>query len=77
MGYDFYVSNQLTSTAELVLSQDVTANDTVTIAGVVFKFVASLTSPAVAGEVVAGANAAASRANLVTLINAPATTTAT
>ena len=77
MGYDFYVSNQLTSTAELVLSQDVTANDTVVIAGVTFTFVASLTSPAVAGEVVAGANAAASRVNLAALINAPATTTAT
>jgi hypothetical protein len=29
MGYDFYVSNQLTSTAELVLSQDVTEKWTV------------------------------------------------
>lgn len=75
MGYDFYVSNQLTSTAELVLSQDVTANDTVTIAGQTFTFVASIGTTA--GNVLAGANAAATRVNLAALINAPGTTTST
>jgi hypothetical protein len=69
MGFDFYVSNQCASTAELILSEDVTANDTVTIAGQVFKFVASIGTAA--GEVLAGANAAASRVNLAALLNAP------
>jgi hypothetical protein len=69
MGFDFYVSNQLTSTATLELANDVTGNDTVTIAGQVFKFVASIGTAA--GEVLAGANAAATRVNLAALINAP------
>lgn len=75
MWYDFYISNQLTSTAELVLSQDVTANDTVTIAGQVFTFVAAIGTTA--GNVLAGINAAASRVNLTALLNAPGTTTST
>lgn len=74
MGYDFYVSNQLTSTAVLSLATQPTANDTVTIAGVTFTFVAS---PSAAGDVDIGANVDATRANLATLINAPSTTTAT
>lgn len=75
MGFDFYVSNQLTATAVLTAANDVTANDTVTIAGVTFTFVASIgTTP---GNVLAGANIDASRANLATLINAPGTTTST
>lgn len=75
LGFDFYVTNQCTSTAVLVLSEDVTANDTVTIAGQAFKFVATIGTAA--GEVLAGANAAASRVNLAALINAPWTTTST
>jgi len=75
MGYDFYVSNQLTSTVELVLDADVTANDTITIAGQVFTFVASIWTTA--GNVLAGANAAATRVNLAALINAPGTSTST
>jgi hypothetical protein len=75
MGYDFYVSNQLTSTVELVLDADVTANDTVTIAGQTFTFVASIGTTA--GNVLAGANAAATRVNLAALINAPGTSTST
>jgi hypothetical protein len=59
----------------LVLSQDVTANDTVTIAGQVFTFVAAIGTTA--GNVLAGINAAASRVNLTALLNAPGTTTST
>ncbi|HOU69014.1 MAG TPA: hypothetical protein PKW49_10655 [Paludibacteraceae bacterium] len=70
VGFRTYRSNNLTFTASLSLAQDVTATDTVSIGGVVFKFVSSLSSgPAVAGEVLAGANAAASRANLIAAIN--------
>ena len=38
MGVKFHVSNQLTSTASLALATNVTAGDTVTIAGQVFTF---------------------------------------
>lgn len=72
MGYDFHVSNQLTNTAVLAMATEPTANDTVTIAGQVFTFVAS---PAVAGDVDLGGSADATRANLAALINAPQTTT--
>jgi hypothetical protein len=75
MGIKFYVSNQLTSTAVLTAAADLTANDTVTIAGQVFTFVASIGTTA--GNVLAGANIDASRANLATLINAPGTSTST
>lgn len=73
MGYDFHVSNQLTSTAVLALATAPTANDTVTIAGQVFTFVSSIgTTP---GNVLIG-TADVTRANLAALINAPDTTTA-
>jgi hypothetical protein len=71
------VSENLTGEGILNLSQNVTANDTVTINGVVFTFVASLTSPAVPGEVVAGSGHAASRINLAAALNAPGTTSST
>lgn len=74
-GIKFHVSNQLTSTASLVMPTNPTAADTVTIGGQVFTFVASIGSTA--GNVLIGASADATRANLATLINAPATTTAT
>lgn len=73
MGFDFHVSNQLTNTAVLSLATQPTANDTVTIAGQVFTFVAS---PSAAGDIDIGANVDATRANLAALINAPQTTTA-
>jgi len=72
MGYDFYVSNQLTSTAVLALATQPIANDTVTISGQVFTFVAS---PSTSGDIDIGADVDATRANLATLINAPDTTT--
>ena len=75
MGFDFYESNQLCSTAVLTAANDVTANDTVTIAGQVFTFVASIGTTA--GNVLAWANIDASRANLATLINVPWTSTST
>lgn len=73
LGFETYMTNNLTYTAFLSLGQDVTANDTVTINGVEFKFVAALSAgPTVPGEVLAGANAAASRVNLVAAINGAA-----
>ena len=75
---DLIVSENLTGEAVLTLGEDVTATNTVTINGVVFKFVTSLSSgPAVAGEVVAGANDDASRVNLTAALNNPGTTSAT
>lgn len=66
MGMDVYTSNNLSFTATLDLATNVTANDTVTVNGVVFKFVAS---PSAAGDVDVGADAATSQANLIAAIN--------
>lgn len=63
------VSDNLTGEAVLSLATQVTANDTVSIAGVTFTFVAS---PSVAGHVDIGADADGSRANLAAAINAGA-----
>lgn len=71
-GFKLYVSNNLSGSAVLALATQPTANDTITIEGVTFTFVAS---PAAAGDVDIGANVDATRANLATLINAPTTTT--
>lgn len=67
LGFSLYISNNLTYTATLALGTAATANDTVTIAGVTFKFVASVGTTA--GNVLIGADAAASLANLVAAIN--------
>lgn len=72
-GIDLYESNNLTGTAVLSLATQPTAGDTVTIWGQTFTFVAS---PSAAGDIDIGASVDATRANLATLINAPATTTA-
>lgn len=74
---EIYCSENLTGEAVLNLSQNVTDGDTITINGVVFTFKTALSAPAVAGEVVLGANVAATRVNLAAAINAPGTTTAT
>lgn len=66
---EMYVSNNLTGEAVLGLATQVTANDTVTINGVTFTFVAS---PSAAGDVDIGANVDATRANLAAAINAGA-----
>lgn len=74
-GFDLYVSNNLGWSGKLLVGTNPTANDTVTINGVTFTFVASIGSTA--GNVLIGADATASITNLVTLINAPGSTTAT
>ena len=67
------ISTNLRCTGALALNNTVTADDTVTINGVVFTFKTALSTwPAVAGEVLAGANAGASRANLIASINGAA-----
>lgn len=62
----FYTSNNLTFTAKLAIGTNPTADETVSVNGVTFKFVAS---PSAAGDVDLGANATASIANLVAAIN--------
>lgn len=68
-GAELAVSENLTGEAVLSLATNVTANDTVTIEGVTFTFVAS---PSAAGHVDVGADADTSRANLAAAINAGA-----
>jgi hypothetical protein len=69
-GSEIYVSNNLTGEAVLNISESVTDEDTVVIEGVTFNLVTSL--GAVAGNVLIGANAAATRANLISAINGTA-----
>lgn len=73
-GWDILYSNNLPYSAILTLTVTPTAADTITIAGVVFTFVSSIGSTA--GNVLF-TSATDARANLATLLNAPATTTAT
>lgn len=63
MGWTVVENNNLPWSATLTINTNPTAGDTVTISGVTFTFVSSL-SGASAGSVLVGANAAASRANL-------------
>ena len=65
-GLDIIVTNELPQTEVLTLSANVTAADTVTVAGVVFTVVAS---PSSAGEVDLGASAEVTIDNLVLAIN--------
>lgn len=67
-GYDNRRSNNLTWTGVLGMATNPTANDTVVVNGVTFKFVASVGTTA--GNVLIGADADASRANLAAAINA-------
>lgn len=66
-GMKVYESNNLTATRSLGIATNPTAGDTVTILGVTFTFVASVGTSA--GNVLIGANAAASVDNLVAAIN--------
>lgn len=66
LGDDVMVSDNLTGEAVAGIATQVTANDTVTVAGVVFTFVAS---PSVAGHVDIGSDVDVSRANLAAAIN--------
>jgi hypothetical protein len=74
-GLDLHMSNNLFWDGVLTITNAAQDGDTVTINGVVFTFKPALGGPA--GQVVIGANPAASRANLISLINAPGTTTGT
>ena len=67
LGYKVYLSNNLKATVVLGLATNPTANDTVTVAGVTFKFVAAVGTTA--GNVLIGVDADASRANLEAAIN--------
>lgn len=73
LGYNVFQSTNLKSTVSLGIATNPTANDTVVINGVTFTFVAS---PAAAGDVDIGANAAESVDNLVLAINGGAVGTA-
>lgn len=70
MGFDVYVSNNLSFTATLDLATQPALNDTVRINGVTFTFVTSI--GATAGNVLRGADAAASMTNLISAINGTA-----
>jgi len=65
-GAKVYVSENLTGEAVLGMATEPTANDTVTIGGVTFTFVASPTNP---GDVDLGGAADTTRANLAAAIN--------
>lgn len=73
--FDLYRSMSLPTSHTLVMATNPTANDTITYDGQVFTFVSSIGSTA--GNVLIGASADDTRANLETLLNAPGTTTAT
>ena len=66
-GMQMYSSNNLTCTGTLALATNPSANDKVVYNGATFTFVASLTG--VEGQVLIGANAAASQANLINAMN--------
>jgi hypothetical protein len=70
-----YVSEKLKSTAKLLSTADYGDGETFTINGVVFTLKTTIgTTP---GAITRGVSEAATMANIVTLINAPGTTTAT
>lgn len=64
--FDYFVTPEVEREQVLALATNPTANDTVTVMGVTFTFVAS---PTTAGHVDIGADADASRANLAAAIN--------
>jgi len=73
-GAEVYVSNNLTGEATLLSAGAFGDTQTITIGGVVFTTMTTL--GATAGNVLIGANAAATITNLAALINTPGTTTA-
>ena len=73
-GVDIYQTNSLRNTATLTFSGVAVNTSTITINGIVFTTVSSIGSTA--GNVLMGANQAATCTNLAALINAPRTTTA-
>ena len=75
LGMEVYLATNLTCTSVLDMATQPTANDTVTIAGQVFTFVASIGTTA--GNVLIGADVDATRVNLAAAINDAGTTAAT
>jgi len=73
-GFNLYLSNSTYYSATWTPADNPTANDTITINGVTLTFVAS---PSSAGDIDIGAATANTIDNIVTLLNAPGTTTAT
>jgi hypothetical protein len=74
-GFEVYYSTLVPQQYTLKLATNPTAGDTIVVLGQTFAFVSSIGSTA--GNVLIGANAAATQANLKALIDAPQTTTAT
>lgn len=74
-GAEVYVSNNLTGEATLTSTGTFTDTQTITIGGVVFTTVSSIGSTA--GNVLIGANAAATITNLAGILNNPGTTSST
>ena len=68
-GFRLVLSNNLPWTGSVEIGNDLTDGDTISINGVTFTFKTSLTGSATLGEILIGANAAASRVNLVKAIN--------
>jgi len=64
-----YETNNLTATRTLALATNPTADDTITILGNTFKFVSALAN---AGDVLIGADVAATTANLIAAVNVAA-----
>lgn len=73
-GLQLYLTNNLTGSANWVPANNPSDGDTITINSITFTFVSSIGTTA--GNVLIGANTAATLDNLVALINAPGTTTA-
>ena len=69
-GWDILVSNNLPYSATLTIATNPTTTDTITIAGVTFRFITTL---AQAGDLTIGSSAAESVTNMIVAINAPAT----
>lgn len=67
-GFKLYQTNNLTGTAQWVPANNPSNNDTITVNGITFTFVSSI--GAAAGNILIGANTAATIDNLVALINA-------
>ncbi len=75
MNFNIFVSNATPSTTAISITVNPTANDTFTINGFVFTFVSSIgTTP---GNILIGANAAATQTNIINALQAPFTTTST
>lgn len=68
-GFSLRLSNNLPWTATLTQSSQPSNNDTVTINGVVFTYKTALTGSSTLGEVLIGADATASNANLAKALN--------